>query len=233
MRIARPLRTLLHRLCAAAAALLVASGAAAQAPPPPAAGEAQNVAGVVRLYLLNEFGDVEGVIAQDGAQVRFPPHMGADLVRILKPGDRFVAEGDGAAGRSVRAWSLGRPDGERLTEARPSPRAAPPLPREARAASLKPMQAEGPIAVVLTTPRGDPDGVVLADDTIVRWPPRSAVGDASTLRVGARLAVRGDGTRSAYGTALRAESIGVDGREPTTQQPRGPVAPPPAGPPIR
>lgn len=47
-----------------------------------------SIAGTVKQYLLTPVGDVEGLELQDGTDVRFPPHMGAALASIVKPGDR-------------------------------------------------------------------------------------------------------------------------------------------------
>ena len=228
------LRPIRHVAPIVVSTMLAMRVACAQVPPsaPEAPGESavDSCRGVVSLYLLSEFGDVEGIVAQDGTQVRFPPHMGPDLVRSLKPGDRFIAQGRGAASRGFRAYAIGREGATPLVEARPSDVVAP-VPPEVRAASLTAMRVDGTVAHVLRGPRGEIDGVVLADDTIVRLPPRSAVVDADALRVGARLAAEGYGTRNRYGRALRAERVGLDGGELQSLQPRGPDAPPRAPPP--
>ncbi len=181
----------------------------------------------MRLYLLNEFGDVEGVIAQDGTQVRFPPHLGPDLVRTLKPGDRFVAQGRGQSGRGFRAYAIGQYDAAPIVEARPSVDAGPPKPSEARAAALTAMRVEGVVANVLHAPLGEVDGVVPGDGTIVRLPPRNGIVDPASLRVGSTLSASGYGTKNAYGRSLRAERVGIDGQTMVTRQPRGPAAPRP------
>lgn len=183
--------------------------------------------GLVRQYLVDEFGDVGGVIAADGLQVRFPPHMGADLVRTLKPGDRFVAHGvDEDGDHRFRAYALGRPDAAPLIESRPTG-AAPPS-RDRRVATLVAMSVDGRIALLLSGPRGDVDGVVLDDGTIVRLPP-PGLPDPASPKVGMRLVAEGLGTRNAYGRALRADRVGLDGGPILALQPRGPVRPPPPG----
>ena len=209
----------------------VAPAAPRLPPPPPAPDDVQPFEGVVRLYLLNEFGDVEGIVAQDGTQVRFPPHMGPDLVRVLKPGDRFVAQGNGTIGRGFRAYALGKPGATPLVEARPSAARPAPPPRGTRVAALAPMDVDGTIATILVNPRGEVDGVVLGDGTIVRLPPRSAIADGGALRIGARFAAQGVGTRNDYGRSLRAERVAIDGQAMTALQPRGPDGRAPVPPP--
>lgn len=214
------------------ALILAPALAPAQTPTPPDVPDARTVdayQGVVRLYLVNEFGEVEGVIATDGTQVRFPPHMGPDLVRTLKPGDRFVAQGRGVGGRGFRAYAIGSPNAVPLVEARPSA-VTTPLPPEVRASRLTAMDVDGAVDALLYGPRGEIDGVLMDDATIVRLPPRSPVVDAATLRVGSKLVARGYGTSNRFGRSLRAEQVGLNGQPPVALQPRGPAVParPPA-----
>ena len=216
--------------------LLAMRVACAQVQPPvpdaPRESAVDACRGVVRLYLVSEFGDVEGIVAQDNTQVRFPPHMGPDLVRALKPGDRFVAQGRGAAGRGFRAYAIGREGATPLVEARPSDVVVP-TPPEVRAAALEAMHVDGIVAAILRGPRDEIDGVLMNDDTIVRLPPRSAIVDGDALRVGAKLTAEGYGTRNRYGRALRAEKVGLNGDAMASLQPRGPAVPPrPPAPPL-
>ena len=208
----------------ALAAFAFAACAHAQLAPPEADG-VQRFDGVVKVYLLNEFGDVEGVIANDGTQVRFPPHMGPDLVAALKPGDAFTAQGGGVRGRSFRAYALGKTGSAQLTEGRPSAGRVP-QPRDARIAALRRLDADSVVVVLLRSPRDEIDGALLADGTIVRLPPRSEAVGAATLRPGVRMQASGYGTQNAYGRCLRAEMLGLDGKTMTALQPRGPELPP-------
>jgi hypothetical protein len=99
-----------------------AAAIAGQGPPPvpPAIGPMDatsavapvnpSITGTVERYLLTPVGDVEGLELEDGADVRFPPHMGAALAAIVKPGDRvsvmgFVAPSTSMAARSRRSPS--------------------------------------------------------------------------------------------------------------------------------
>ncbi len=187
--------------------------------------------GVVRSYLTNEFGDVDGIVATDGTIVRFPAHMTSALVRTLKPGDAFAAQGEGDPATGFRAYAIGRRDGPMLSESRPDPAARPPAPPESRGASLRPLDAHGTVIAVLRAPRGEFEGVVLDDGTVVRLP-RSIGASQPPVAVGSRLVARGYGTRNAYGRGLRADAIGIDGQAVAEVTPRGPsgVTPPPRGP---
>lgn len=190
-----------------------------------AAPTMQRLSGIVKRYVINEFGDVEGLMATDGTQVRFPPHMGGDLTGALKPGDPFIAEGEGNPNAAFRAYTIGKPGGPPLTEARPSASARS-VSRDVRNGALAAIDVDGVVEALLHAPRGEVDGVVLTDGTIVRLPPRGRPPGLATLRVGARVTATGLGTSNRYGRCIRADRMGVDGEPPMPLQPRGPQSPP-------
>ena len=101
-----------------AATLLAASAETAMAQPVATYDPQQVPAtkGQVAQYSLTPRGDVDGVILQDGTQVHLPPHLGAQLVEAVKPGDAVTIRGlkaqaipliqvisitDGASGKTV------------------------------------------------------------------------------------------------------------------------------------
>src|SRR5438128_2566594 len=49
--------------------------------------------GKVAQYSLTPRGDVDGLILDDGTEIRLPPHLGAQLVYAIKPGDRVTVHG--------------------------------------------------------------------------------------------------------------------------------------------
>ncbi|MFP3747447.1 hypothetical protein SB816_30755, partial [Achromobacter sp. SIMBA_011] len=62
--------------------------------------------------------------------------------------------------------------GEQLVAQPPAPDAAArPMPRELRGAGLSPMDAQGQVAYVTSAPRGEPDGVILSDGTVIKLTP--------------------------------------------------------------
>lgn len=58
---------------------------------------------------------------------------------------------------------------------------------------------------MLTGPRGEVNGVILSDGSIVRFPPESL---RLSVQTGAPFAASGLGTRNAFGTALEALALG-------------------------
>jgi hypothetical protein len=49
--------------------------------------------GTVARYTLTPRGDVDGLLLGDGTEVHFPPHMSAQLVYAVKPGDAVTVRG--------------------------------------------------------------------------------------------------------------------------------------------
>ncbi len=75
------------------------------------------------------------------------------------------------------------------------------------------LSATGRIKAQLHGPRGDPNGALLEDGTIVRLPPPEAQRLASMLAAGAPLTVQGNGFESPLGRVIEARSIGPDATE--------------------
>lgn len=80
------------------------------------------------------------------------------------------------------------------------------LPPHLRAQRLQLLQVEGRVDTVLTGPRGEANGVILSDGSIVRFPPESL---RLSVQTGAPFAASGLGTRNAFGTSLEAVSMGT------------------------
>ncbi|MFS2167361.1 hypothetical protein, partial [Variovorax sp. Varisp62] len=165
----------------AAACLLAGSAAFAQRPPAPPHGpmppphgaiafQAEMVAtGRVQQWLINPNGEADGLLLSDGTQVAFPPHLSAAMMQMLRPGDTVQVSGWRAPSVPVvRAQTIGA-NGRSVTDQPPMPGMAPPPLRDP--GTLVAMSAGGRIERLLYTDRGDVHGVVLADKTIVRFPP--------------------------------------------------------------
>jgi hypothetical protein len=70
------------------------------------------------------------------------------------------------------------------------------------------MSATGTIKVLTHAARGEIDGAVLDNGTIVHFPPPVGMQFANLFQVGAPLAAVGYGTINTYGRSLEATSIG-------------------------
>ena len=242
------------RLAALAALLLIGTAAMAQQPsPPPPSAQAPTpigpaarplppgpgpgpdaeatgsvtLDGRVQRWLLNPNGEIDGLLLVDGTQVAFPPHLSASVQQTMKPGDAVQVTGWRTPGASVLMAASLSANGRSVVDQPPGFGSAPPLPRDPGA--LMAMSASGRVARPLYTGRGDVNGVLLDNGSIVRFPPHVGVEIATTLQPGSTLHAKGWGSRGPLGTAMEATAIG-----PTADGMRelfaGPGMAPPPGP---
>src|SRR5262245_38048973 len=106
--------------------------------------------GKVARHSLTPRGDVDGLILEDGTEIHLPPHLGAQLVFTVKPGDRITVHGLKArAIAMVQAISVTN-DATGATVIDNGP-GGPPGPRD----SGTYLSAQGHIKTQLHGPRGD------------------------------------------------------------------------------
>ena len=230
-----------------AAIALAATGAsfAQPAPPPPVpdnAGSARPLAtGRVQTLLVNPGGDVDGLLLDDGTQVAFPPQTAAGLA--LKPGDRVQVSGwPGTRAQLLRADRITTAAGSRSLSRPPPAEGAPPpaRPRPENLPALTAMSTSGKVSRLLYTDRGDTNGALLDNGTILRFPPMAGDAASAAMPPGRTLFATGWGSRTAAGTAMEATAIGpsltamqelMPRPRPPEPNPRGPMPPPGATPP--
>lgn len=177
--------------------------------PPPAPGAAASAVaqGQVQRLLINPYGEVDGLRLVDGTVAQFPPHLSQALSAAVKPGDTVRIIGRPLSRDSVKADAIvNATSGQTVYDQPPTPDAGRPLPPHLRAQALRPQRVEGQVDAVLTGPRGEANGVILTDGSIVRFPPESL---RLSVLPGASFAADGLGTRNALGTSLEAVSMGT------------------------
>jgi hypothetical protein len=187
-----------------AASLLVGPTGLALAQPAPVYDPAQlpEMKGKVAQYTLTPRGDVDGLILGDGTEVHVSPSLSSQLVFAVKPGDQVTVHGLKARAVPMVAAASVTNDATGVTIAGGPGRG----PRE----RLSQMEAEGTVKAVLHEPRGEANGVLLEDGTVVRLPPPEARRLSAQLAVGQKLFVRGAGLTSPLGKLVMARQIGPD-----------------------
>jgi hypothetical protein len=200
--------------------------------PPPVPPASPSITGTVKQYLLTPVGDVEGLELQDGTDVRFPPHMGAALAAIAKPGDRVNVLGFVAAptayGRAVKALTI--TNIATSQSAVDQPPTGPPAPPWVRGASMREMTISGTLAHYILNDRGDIDGLILSNGYEVKFAPHigMAVAIALAQQPAARIEASGYGASNGFGTVVdtMTGSLAVGGRSIPLAGPPGPPPPP-------
>jgi hypothetical protein len=185
-------------------------------PPPPSVGQQPGgvtmMSGSVGRFLINPEGDVDGLLLADKTLVAFPPHVGVQLAASIAPGDDVRITGFAVPGGSIRAQQVEQTrTGQRFVDQPPEGAGAARLPRSLRGVGLVKLGASGRVLRVTTAPRGEPDGVLLADGTVVKLTPPVAAQCANLLQPGTTVAAEGYGTRNRYGESLQATAFGTPG----------------------
>jgi hypothetical protein len=200
---------------------------AAPPAPPPAPTAPQDITeGVVQRYLTTPYGELNGLRLQDGRIVQFGPLMAPSAREAAAVGDRLRIIGHtGADGAIHAAALLNLATGKSADDQPPGARAAPPPPL---GHALQRYEAAGTIDAVLRGPRGEANGVILADGSIIYFRPDLWRG---ALVPGQPFAAIGIGTRSPQGLAMEAIATGADLASARLQASDSIVAPPPPRPP--
>jgi hypothetical protein len=180
--------------------------------------------GTVSRYTLTPRGDVDGLTLADGTEVDFPPHLSTQLVFAIKPGDAVTVRGLKAL-KSPLIAAIAIINGETgYAVIDRGPGAGPgPGPREARQA----MSLQGRVQMSPHGPRGELNGAMLKDGTILRLPPSEPAHLAALLMPGQTIVVQGDGLTTAMGRVVEVQAIGSSQAQLNYVQRSGP---PPHGP---
>jgi hypothetical protein len=171
--------------------------------------------GTVKQYTLTPRGDVDGLMLNDGTEVKLPPHLTGQIVFAIRPGDQVSIRGLRArAIPLIDAASITNvATGKSVVESRPD--------RGGYEQTFG-----GRIASTLHGKRGEVNGALLDDGTVLRLPPPEADRLDSWLRPGQAISVRGDVLDTALGKVVDVRAIGSSPEQMTElagpRPPRGP-----------
>jgi hypothetical protein len=191
--------------------------------------------GTVKQYTLTPRGDVDGLILNDGTEVKLPPHLTAQVVFVIHPGDAVSVRG-------LRARATPLVDANSVTNVASGKSVVDNGPPDGPARQRTEQSLSGKIAALLHGKRGEVNGAVLDDGTQLRLPPPEAERLADWLRPGQTVSVRGDMLDTVLGKVVDISAIGaspdqlteVDGPRPPRDPKGGPdrlgpdrIGPPP------
>jgi len=144
------------------------------------ADAAQSEKGVVERFTTAPRGEIDGAVLAGGATVHWPPHVGERVRQFVATGDRIEVVGNRETtpeGINVlEAQSIENlRSGDSLEVADYPPGQPGPGPRAGRGrGAAGERTVKGEIRSFTTAPRGEIDGAVLADGTVIHWPPHLA-----------------------------------------------------------
>src|SRR5437870_4902997 len=128
------------------------------------------ITGEVKIVLLNHHGEIDGFLLDDGTRVKFPPHIGASLAAIAKPGQRVSVIGF----TGLRTQFGTAVEGLSVTSAVTGQTAIdqPPTGYETRpSVAGQWLSVTGNVARILVNPAGSVDGLIMASGEQVKLPP--------------------------------------------------------------
>lgn len=172
--------------------------------------------GTVKQYTLTPRGDVDGLILTDGTEVKLPPHLSAQTVFAIRPGDQVSIRG-------LRARALPLVDAASVTNVATGKSVTDNGPPDRR--SNDDQTVSGRIAQQLHGRRGEVNGVVLDDGTTLRLPPPEAERMQDQLQQNRIISARGEMLDTALGKVLDVRAIGASPEQMTEL--RGPRPPGP------
>jgi hypothetical protein len=185
--------------------------------------------GRVQQFTLTPRGEIDGVILSDGTEVKTALPLSTSIAYSIKPGDTVTIHGLRAAAIPlIQAVSItDRTNGRTIMndDSGPGPGRSPPPPN---AAEPQLAEVQGPIRMSLHGPRGEINGVLLADGTVLRLPPDAAVNLTTLLQPGRMVIAQGDELSNPIGKVLEVREIGTSRNQLTpvgTPPPPGPGGP--------
>lgn len=197
---------------AACATLLLAGASQCQAQP---ANEVRTVDGKVNRLTTAPRGEIDGAILDNGTVLHWPPHMQDRFSKLTAEGDRVRVTGRNESGpegdahfevetvTNVRLNATStNPDFDQAPPPRPERgprrhRREPPPPRrpvperidaDDRAESST---IEGRVKRMMTAPRGEVDGALLEDGTLLHWPPHLEDSFGAIVKPGEKISATG------------------------------------------
>jgi len=166
--------------------------------------------GQVQQFTVTPRGDIDGLILTDGTEVKTPPHLSTAMAYAIKPGETVIIHGlhavalplmqavsitDDITGRSVVDAGPARPGG--------GSGAGPVAPSAALT------EVQGRIRMPLHGPRGDVNGALLEDGTVLRLSPPEADRLRTLLQPGQTVVVEGIELANPVGKVSDVRQIGT------------------------
>lgn len=182
---------------ASCAVLLLGIGvaAAAEPPPPPPMSQTQ---GTLVHYTLTPKGDVDGFVLGDGTQVHVSPRQSTALVFTARPGDKVTVQWAKRPDHPLVEAIEIRNDASGAVLVNDGPKAGP---------ETQPARVTGKVQFTLHGPKGDLNGALLEDGTVLRLPPKEGIRHAAQLTPGQSIAAEGRSLTTPMGRVVEVDNL--------------------------
>jgi hypothetical protein len=179
--------------------------------------------GTVKQYTLTPRGDIDGLILNDGTEVKLPPHLTNQIAFAIRPGDAVTVRG-------LRATMLPLIDAMAVTNFVTGATVVDNGPPDRSTAE---QTISGRIVATLHGKQGEVNGAVLDNGTNLRLPPPEAERIQQLLAPGGVVTARGPTLTTPLGTVIDVTAIGSTADQLTElavrrrpdDGPRGPAGP--------
>jgi hypothetical protein len=166
----------------------------------------------VARFLFNPKGNADGMLLADGTEAHFPPHLSEKVLKSIRPGDAVTLYGvKPKAADMIACIAIDSARGKRIDDTGPPAKAknkGHAKKDDACDESLTRAEIEGTIERRLHGPKGEVRGVLLSSGPIVRLSPHAAANAKKLLRIGAKLAVRGEALTVSDTVVIEARALG-------------------------
>jgi hypothetical protein len=179
--------------------------------------------GTVKQYTLTPRGEVDGLILNDGTEVKLPPHLTGQIVFAIRPGDAVTIRG-------LKAFALPLVDAASVTNDATGATVIDNGPPGGPNRWAAQQTISGRIAAPLHGKRGEVNGALLDNGITLRLPPLEAERLQAWLQPGQTVAVRGVSLVTPLGTVIDVRAIGASPDQMTELAFRPPAGPKGAGP---
>jgi hypothetical protein len=156
--------------------------------------------GTVRQYTLTPRGDVDGLILNDGTEVKVPPYLAGQIVYSIHPGDAVTIRG-------LRARALPLVEAASITNnanGRTIVDNGPPGPASTGPETM----INGRVSATLHGARGEVNGALLENGVVLRLPPPEADRMQALLQPGQTITLRGTRLDTVLGSVIDVRAIG-------------------------
>jgi hypothetical protein len=158
--------------------------------------------GIVKQYTLTPRGDVDGLVLNDGTEVKLPPHLTAQVVFAIRPGDAVTVRG-------LKARALPLVDAASVTNDAGGATVVDDGPPGGPGRMANETTLSGRIATTLHGKQGEVNGALLENGTVLRLPPPEASRMQALLQRGQTVSMRGGSLVTPLGTVIDVTAIGT------------------------
>jgi hypothetical protein len=172
----------------------------------------KNHTGNVERYLLNKEGLVNGLLLNNGQQVKFPPHLSNQIVAAIKPGDAVDVVGKAGTksvyGQAIEARTVTNLQTKAVVTKQRKPKGK----KKSELTDLKLVKVDDSVQNWLVNEDGKIQGAILTQGTQIHFAKPIAQTLDSVAKIGSNIKADGVGKQTSNGEVIEVISLNIDGQ---------------------